>query len=189
VQATNIKGSCFGTKHLKDALAECDLVEDVRYGNAKAITSIYERNPGKAQLLAGMVEVRTRKKRGGDVLSQPHSKKSSATQPESDNDLLENEEPPREESDAEIDLLDEPTSEGDLTAVELGAYAKYLRCEPAAVVDALRERIKDMAKVACQPLLTLANSLGCDISAEVKTSYFDCFSDHTFTAGHAYRGC
>jgi hypothetical protein len=82
-----------------------------------------------------------------------------------------NEQPPREESDAEIDLLDAPTPEGNLTAAERGAYAEHLRCEPTsvAVVEALRERMTWMAKVACRPLLKLANALGLDVSDYVST--------------------
>ena len=83
------------------------------------------------------------------------------------------EQPPSEASDAGMDVLDEPTPEGDLTAAKRGAYAEHLRCEPtpAAVVEALHERMKWTTKVACRPLLKLANALGCDISAKVRAAF------------------
>ena len=106
------------------------------------------------------------------MLSPTHSKKSRATQPEYDNDLLENEEPPGEASDAEIDLLDEPMPDEHLTAAKRGAYAEHLGCEPTsvAVVESLHERMKWTIKVACRSLLTLANSLGLDVSDYVSTA-------------------
>ena len=76
-------------------------------------------------------------------------------------------------SDAEIDLLDEPTPDEHLTAAKRGAYAEHLGCEPTsvAVVESLHERMKWTTKVACRSLLTLANSLGCDISAKVTAAF------------------
>jgi hypothetical protein len=76
-------------------------------------------------------------------------------------------------SDAEIDLLDEPTPDEHLTAAKRGAYAEHLGCEPTsvAVVESLHERMKWTTKVACRSLLTLANSLGCDISAKVRAAF------------------
>ena len=46
-------------------------------------------------------------------------------------------------------------------SVAMLGKAEDLRCEPAAaaVVNTLDERIKFLSKVACQPVLTMANSL------------------------------
>ena len=156
-------GQSFGKSDLDYALTQCDL-KGVKYGVAKVITDEFNQNPGEAEVLQGKVEVRTRGRKAAAVTTDDDngSSKKRAAHSKVDSRTLKRHKKQRSSED----------SEADLNATELDAYAKDLRCEPtaAAVVDALLDRIKFLSKVACQPVLTLGNSLGLDLSAHVSAA-------------------